>query len=145
MIRFWEDEYEVSGKDQFIEIHSQWGDLVTFAIAGEQVGERFSDEDPIATYAIDGPTLLDPLRFYEEGIKADWMGKPAGPYSSTFNGSQTEMRCLDFEQDETTVTITLKRYQVGKEEEGHCFSYVMSRADFHTLAFNLASMVQYSL
>jgi hypothetical protein len=117
-------------------------------MAGEQVGERFSDEDPIALYPLDGFALLDPLRFVEEGVKAEWMGKPAGPYESgafSAPGPQVQMQCLDFEQDEASVTIILKRYNLGEEELGHNFSYTMPKEDFKTLASAIASMTQYSV
>lgn len=145
MITFWEDEYEVEGKPHWIEIQSEWGDLVLFLIAGEQVGERFSSEDPIATFALDGERLRDPEIFVKEGIKADWMGKPDGPYPlMTFDGPETVMQCLDFEQDEDSVTIILKRYNVNEEVQGHSFSYTMPKADFKTLASDIAYMTAYS-
>ena len=147
MIRFLEDEYDVDGKRQWVEITSEWGDIVAFAMGGEQVGERFSDEDPIALYALEGQKLLGPLRFVEEGVKAEWMGKPAGPYESgpfSEPGPQVQMQFLDFEQDAESVTIILKRYNLGDEEHGHNFSYTMPKEDFRTLASAVASMTQYS-
>lgn len=141
MIHFLNDEFEVDGKTHWVEINSVWGDLVTFTICGEQVGERFSEEDPIAVYSLDGPALLDPLRFVEDGVKADWIGLPAGPFQVESN---REMQFLDFMQDETSVTMILKRYSVGAEELGHEFSYTMTKEDFKALASAIASMTQYS-
>jgi hypothetical protein len=141
MIHFLNDEFEVDGKAHWIEINSAWGDLITFAIGGERTGERFSEEDPIAVYSLDGPALLDPLRFVEDGVKADWIGLPAGPFQAE---SGSEMQLLDFMQDETSVTIVLKRYNIGAEEFGHTFSYTMTKEDFKALASAVASMTQYS-
>lgn len=142
MIHFLDDKFEIDGKNHWIEINSAWGDLVTFAIGGEQIGERFSAEDPIAVYSLDGPALLDPLRFVEDGVKADWIGVPAGPFQVE---SSREMQFLDFMQDETSVTMTLKRYSIGAEEFGHEFSYTMTKEDFTTLASTIASMTEYSV
>lgn len=141
MIHFLNDEFEIDGKPHWIEINSEWGDLVAFAIGGEQVGERFSEEDPIAVYSLDGPALLGPLCFVEDGVKAEWMGLPAGPFQLE---SGHEMQGLDFMQDETSVTMILKRYNVGAEEFGHKFSYTMAKEDFKALASAIASMTQYS-
>lgn len=141
MIHFLNDEFEIDGKTHWVEINSVWGDLVTFTICGEQVGERFSDEDPIAVYSLDGPALLDPLRFIEDGVKADWIGVPAGPFQVESN---REMQLLDFIQDETSVAMVLKRYNIGSEEFGHKFSYTMAKEDFKALASAIASMTQYS-
>lgn len=144
MIHFLDDEFEINGKNHWIEINSVWGDLVTFTICGEQAGERFSEEDPIAVYSLDGPALLDPLRFVEDGVKADWMGIPAGPFQVE-SGHQVEMQFLDFMQDETSVTMILKRYKIRAEEFGHEFSYTMAKEDFKALASAIASMTQYSV
>lgn len=143
MIHFLNDEFELDGKTHWVEINSVWGDLVTFTICGEQVGERFSEEDPIAVYSIDGPALLGPLCFVEDGVKADWMGLPAGPFEVE-SGLQVEMQFLDFMQDETSVTMILKRYNIGAEEFGHKLSYTMTKEDFKALASAIASMTQYS-
>lgn len=146
MIHFLNDEFEVDGKAHWVEINSVWGDLVTFTICGEQVGERFGIGDPIAVYSLDGPALLDPLRFVEDGVKADWMGLPVGPFQvEPEPGLQVEMQCLDFIQDETSVTMILKRYHVGAEESGHEFSYTMTKEDFKSLASAIASMIEYSV
>lgn len=144
MIHFLTDEFEINGKNHWIEINSEWGDLVAFAIGGEQAGERFSEEDPIAVYYLDGPALLDPLRFVEDGVKANWIGLPAGPFQVK-PGLQVEMQFLDFIQDETSVTMILKRYNIGAEEFGHKFSYTMTKEDFKALASAIASMTQYSV
>lgn len=142
MIHFLNDEFEIDGKTHWVEINSAWGDLVTFAIGGEQVGERFSEKDPIAVYSLDGLALLDPLRFVEDGVKADWIGIPAGPFQVE---SGSEMQLLDFMQDETSVTMILKRYSVGAEEFGHEFSYTMTKEGFKAFASAIASMTEYSV
>lgn len=148
MITFYETAYVAEGKNFWVEISSEYADYVAFCMGGEQNGERFSDEDPIAMHSIHGERLDDLKRYADDGTKAEWMGTPQGPMTSgpfgAKNSPDTEMQVLDFDKNETSVTISMKRYLLGRENEGHSFSHSISREYFNQMVEEITSLSKYS-